>query len=108
VTANFYYVNPVINAGDKDYLNYYLEDSNYFSFNTITGVNANLFFSEYNIETDHSIFPWPSTTVEKGALTPSSANSQTYAVTDANEYAKIYLRKSSQRIDISRKFAKID
>ncbi len=24
VTANFYYVNPVINAGDTDYLNHYL------------------------------------------------------------------------------------
>ncbi len=58
VTANFYYINPVINAGDIEYLNYYLEDSNYFTFNTVTGINANLYFSDYSIETDHSIFPW--------------------------------------------------
>lgn len=101
-------MNPVINPGDTDYLKYYLEDSNYFSFNTITGVNANLFFSEFNIETDHSIFPWPSITEDKGAMTPYSANSQAYAVTDVNEYAKIYLRKSSQRFDITRKFARVD
>ena len=49
VTLNFYYINPVLNAGDADYINYYLEDSNYFSFNTNIGVSANLFYSEYSI-----------------------------------------------------------
>ncbi len=98
----------MINAGDTDYLNYYLEDSNYFIFNTATGVNANLYFSEYHIETDHSIFPWKDTTDDQGALTTSSANIQTYSVTSNNQYAKLYLRKGSQKIDITRQFAKVD
>ena len=57
-TFNFYYINPVINANDKKYISYYLEDRNYFSFDTITGVSANLFFTQYNIETDITILPW--------------------------------------------------
>lgn len=108
VTVNFYYINPVINAGDTEYLNYYLEDSNYFTFNTITGVNANLYFSEYKITTDHSIFPWEDIEQDQGALTSSPANIQTYSVTSNNQYAKLYLRKASQKIEIERKFAKID
>lgn len=46
---NFYFTNTLINSGSEKYLDYYLEDRNYFSFDTVTGSNANLFFSEYNI-----------------------------------------------------------
>lgn len=45
VTLNYYYINPVLNAADPDYINYYLDDSTYFSFNTNTGISANLFYS---------------------------------------------------------------
>jgi hypothetical protein len=57
-TFNFYYVNPLLNPGQKDYLRYYLEDRNYFPFNTQTGVLANLFFSDWKVSSDQSIFPW--------------------------------------------------
>jgi hypothetical protein len=58
VTANLYFINPLINSGSKDYLDYYLEDGNYFTFDKTRGVSANLYFSEYTVTTDHSILPW--------------------------------------------------
>ena len=48
-TLNFYYINPTINSADKDYLNYHIEDMNYFTFNTNIGAYANLFYSEFEI-----------------------------------------------------------
>lgn len=71
-------------------------------------MNANLFFSEYTIETDYSIFPWANTSTDDGAITVTPANSQIYSVLNTNTYAKIYLRKSSERLDISRSFQKLD
>jgi hypothetical protein len=105
---NFYYINPLLNPGDKSYINYYLEDSNYFSFNTNIGVSANLFYSEYSIETDNSILPWEDKSTEGGVLTVAPANSQIYSVINTNQYAKIYLRKSSERFDMTRSFQKVD
>jgi hypothetical protein len=58
VTANIYFINPLINSGSKEYLDYYLEDGNYFTFDKTRGVSADLYFSEYTVTTDHSILPW--------------------------------------------------
>jgi hypothetical protein len=44
-TLNLYYINPILNSGNSQYIDYYLEDSNYFSFNTNIGVSANLYYS---------------------------------------------------------------
>jgi hypothetical protein len=71
-------------------------------------VSANLYYSEYAIETDHSIYPWTSTTADQGAITVAPPNSQIYSVLGTNTYAKVYLRKSSQRLDIARSFQKVD
>ena len=57
-TVNIYFINPVINAGDSNYITYYLEDSNFFSFDLFTGISANLYHNDYKITTDNSIMPW--------------------------------------------------
>lgn len=57
-TVSIYFINLVINAGDQSYITYYLEDSNYFSFDTSTGISANLYHNDYKIITDKSIMPW--------------------------------------------------
>jgi hypothetical protein len=77
-TFNFYYVNTVINAGEKTYISYYLEDRNYFSFDTYTGVSANLFFDQYNINTDITILPWSEYHQDTGAKTGEMAVGQNY------------------------------
>lgn len=48
-TFNYYFVNPVLNPSDKDPVTYYLEDTNYFAFDTTMGVNANLYYSDYSM-----------------------------------------------------------
>ena len=46
-TFNYYFVNAVLNPGDKNFIKYYLEDRNYFSFRTTTGVSTDIFFNDY-------------------------------------------------------------
>lgn len=57
-TFNYYFVNTVINPNDKKFISYYLEDSNYFAFDNTLGVNANLFYTDYKIQTDTTFLPW--------------------------------------------------
>lgn len=71
-------------------------------------MNANLYYSEYSIETDHSIFPWASTSTDDGVINIEPTNSQVFSVLNTTTYAKIYLRKSSERLDVSRSFQKLD
>ena len=48
----FYFINPVINGDEKEYLKYYLEDRNYFSFDMQIGVLGNLFFNDWKVSSD--------------------------------------------------------
>lgn len=41
-------------------------------------------------------------------MTVSPANNHVYTVSSNNQYAKIYLRKSSEKLDISRSYQKLD
>ena len=52
--------------------------------------------------------PWADKSDDSGVRVVNQANSQTFSVTSNSQYAKIYLRKSSERFDITRSFAKID
>ena len=52
--------------------------------------------------------PWADKSEDSGVRVVNQANSQTFSVTSNSQYAKIYLRKSSERFDITRSFAKID
>ena len=53
---NFYYtvyfINPLINADDQDYLSYYLEDSNYAIFSATDGEECQLLMEDFTITTD--------------------------------------------------------
>jgi hypothetical protein len=44
---DFYFINPLINPSNANYLDYYLEDKNYVSFTTTLGAETNAFISEY-------------------------------------------------------------
>jgi len=43
MTFGFVYINPLINAGSKDYLSYFLEDRNYLTFTKKLGAYSNAF-----------------------------------------------------------------
>lgn len=54
------------------------------------------------------MFPWADKSEDSGAIVVDQAVSQTFSVTSNSQYAKIHLRKSSERFGITRSFAKID
>jgi hypothetical protein len=56
--VNFYFMNPYVNSGDQDPVNYYLEDRNYFILTLDTSTSVNLYLTENIISTDNSLFPW--------------------------------------------------
>lgn len=52
VTLNYYFINTVLNPQDSQYLSYYLEDRNYFTFTRTLGMTANVFISTFTVDTD--------------------------------------------------------
>ena len=62
--GNFYftvnYINTVINPGEVSYMSHYLESIDYAIFSSGTGSELYYMFSDYEIETDTSIWPFPS------------------------------------------------
>ena len=104
---NFYFVNQIINGESHSYLNYYLEDMNYFPFSTTSGVNANIYMATYTISTDESIYPFEDIQNDTGGIVTQLAQIHNYDVKH-DEYMKFYLRKSSQDILVQRSFRKAD
>jgi hypothetical protein len=40
-------------------MDYVLEDTNFFEFTDLVGVTSHIFFSEYEVNTDRSVYPEP-------------------------------------------------
>ena len=49
VILDFYYVNPLINAGNTEYLDYKMVDNNYVSITPTLGTHNNVLVEEYTI-----------------------------------------------------------
>ena len=50
--ADFFFIKPIINPGNTDYLDYQLDDSTFVSFTKTLGAHVNALINEYTIETD--------------------------------------------------------
>lgn len=50
-------VNTIVNPNDKEYLQTYIEDRNFFSFSTTNGIMVKGEISQLKIDTDVSIMP---------------------------------------------------
>lgn len=103
---NYYFVNTIINAEDKDYISYYIEDRNYFQFTSTLGMTANMFVSSYQIDTDQSLWPVKDPKTDVGGIVFESA--QTFVIQPTTEYIQLYLRKSSLSMYVQRSFKKVD
>ena len=68
VFVNMVYVNPLINPGSTDYLDYYLEDKNFFTFSRTQGSYSIGYLEDFAIETDESLLPFESTHIDKGPV----------------------------------------
>ena len=61
IYINLFYINPLINPGNIDYLDYDINDLNYLSFDFQTAGLSSGFVEDFEIETDESLLPFTST-----------------------------------------------
>ena len=54
---NVYFANPIIDPSEQNYLDYVLEDTSYYEFTDMVGVNSHIFFSEYEVTPTQASFP---------------------------------------------------
>ena len=70
--SNFYltynYINPVINPNSVQFMDYYLEGNDYIIFSDKIGAEAWVYFSDYSIVTDNSIWPYSDNLYKKGCI----------------------------------------
>jgi len=89
----------LINPSDHSYFERYFEDNNYFFFSPQDGVEANLFVSEYQIDTDNSLSPYEDHEIIEGAVVLEEATISPYRVRK-DEYMRLFIRKSPISIDV--------
>ena len=63
-----FFINPLINPGDQEYLSYYIEDKNYFKFTRKLGSDCNGRIEDYTIETDVSLLPYVQNKADSGVI----------------------------------------
>lgn len=103
---NFYltmnYINPVISPTQPDHISYYLEANDYVIFSDTVGAEAWVYFSDFVINTDDSIWPLESNIVEKGSIVENKAINHAFSVTPMTPYASIYMAKSVNLLSYTR------
>ena len=75
------YINPVINPNQQNVINYYLESNDYVIFSSQIGSEAWVYFSDYTINTDDSIWPYAHNSQKKGFIVEQKAINHPYSVT---------------------------
>ena len=59
--ANLLIINPLINPGNIEYIDYYIEDKNFVAFSNSLGGFAVGYAEDFTIETDESLLPFSAT-----------------------------------------------
>lgn len=68
--VGYVYANPIINPGDSNYLNHYLDDRNFIRFTTKLGAMNIGYVQDYSIITDVSLMPYSQNTENDGIIIP--------------------------------------
>ena len=63
-----YFTNTQINSGKKNYKQYYIEDKSYSIFGSSIGSESFLYFTDYTVSTDYSIWPFENQVKDSGVL----------------------------------------
>jgi hypothetical protein len=105
-----YFANPVIDASEKQYLDYVLEDTNYFEFTDILGVSAHIFFSEYEVNTDNSVYPEPYSDMvtERGLTLNERPVVSNFGIINTDEFVRINLKKADLIQQFDRSYTRFD
>jgi hypothetical protein len=100
----FYYINTIINPDQPTYKSYYLEDTAYVIFSPEMGVESYLYFSDFSIETDYSIWPFSATLDDHGFMALTRPTTHPYAISALNHanYVTFALAKSPNSIFFAR------
>jgi hypothetical protein len=104
---NINYINPLINAMQKDYISYQAEMKDYIIFSRTMGSEAWLYFSDYTINTDESIWPYPYNTVRKGWIAQEKSINHPYTVGPRMPLVTLILAKSSNSLVYDRQVQKV-
>ena len=51
-------ISTIVNPGEKEYKQVFIEDQNFFFFSSISGIRVNGQIQQYQIETDISLMPY--------------------------------------------------
>ena len=70
--AGLMYVNPLINPGTVDYLDFYLEERNFISFGQTIGSHLTSYIEDYSIQTDQNLLPLEQNEIDSGIRIPPS------------------------------------
>lgn len=104
--GNFYlslnYVNPVINPNSVNFMDYYLEGNDYIIFSDTVGSQAWVYFSDYSVITDNSIWPYLEGLYKNGCIVEQKAINHPYTVSSGVPYASVYLAKSENSLVYNR------
>lgn len=101
-------VNSYINPGKQDYKGYYLEDQNYFNFNSKLGVRTIAKIEEDTIETDISLMPYSDIVTESIQRIPDSFRAENVLISPNLALAEVRFLKSDKATVYSRTFNKVD
>lgn len=104
----YLFSNPVINPGQTDYIDYYLESLSQAIFSETLGSDNLINYADYEIDTDNSIWPFASSTKDIGVIMDGNMQSRPLTKTISSyTYLRMMLFKSSTSLKINRSVQKI-
>ena len=65
-------------------------------------IDTNIYISEYEIQTDESLWPWEEKNVTKGLFIDRTEKEEFVYPSKNGSYAQFHFRKSDQKIQITR------
>jgi len=102
-----YFSNTQINPDSKDYLHMYIEDKTYSMFGDNIGSQSYLYFSDYTVQTDQSIWPFSKIETKTGCLAEDLAVNHPFQTNINGTYAAFSIAKSSNSIVYTREVQKL-
>jgi hypothetical protein len=102
-----FFVNPLLNPGSQEYIDYYVEDTNFVAFTSKMGTYSNAYVQDYKIITDESILPFAEQREDAGLIITEPFQNLNFEVT-TNFLAQLFFYKSNTLVTFNRSFYKID
>lgn len=88
-------------------MNYYLDDMNYVVFGSTFGSENYLYFTDYTILTDNSIWPFKNIQKEAGTIVQQNSLNHPFQTTINDSFIKFYFAKSPDSIIYNREIQKL-